>query len=64
MLSGFELFGGVCRWFLNERVRSYNYQDVRVSDHRVGITLQVCIAWGGWSGVGVTVGGLIVSHNL
>lgn len=26
----------------NERIRSYNYQDGRVSDHRVGITMQVC----------------------
>jgi len=28
----------------NERIRSYNYQDGRVSDHRVGITLQVGVA--------------------
>lgn len=27
----------------NERIRSYNYQDGRVSDHRVGVTLQVCV---------------------
>lgn len=25
----------------NERIRSYNYQDGRVSDHRIGVTLQV-----------------------
>lgn len=25
----------------NERIRSYNYQDGRVSDHRVGITINV-----------------------
>jgi protein subunit release factor A len=33
----------------NERIRSYNYQEGRVSDHRVGVTLQV-------SRLGVKVG--------
>lgn len=28
----------------NERIRSYNYQDSRVSDHRVGLTLNIDVA--------------------
>jgi protein subunit release factor A len=35
----------------NERIRSYNYQDGRVSDHRVGVTLQVRAMWLGLDSV-------------